>query len=129
MTWGNMLNFMKYTLAQNAGLDPRRFSAVGYGEYRPIATNDTEAGRQQNRRVEILIARNYQFNPDEGGEKGSSLASSPTGTLPLVDTPPASIDPTKEHATPGTRPGEAPVPVLSDVPTPVQPPSDPLQTK
>ena len=123
------LNFMKYTLAQNAGLDPRRFSAVGYGEYRPIATNDTEAGRQQNRRVEILIARNYQFNPDEGGEKGSSLASSPTGTLPLVDTPPASIDPTKEHATPGTRPGEAPVPVLSDVPTPVQPPSNPLQTK
>ena len=36
-------------------IDPRRLSAVGYGEYRPIATNDTPEGRQKNRRVEILL--------------------------------------------------------------------------
>jgi OOP family OmpA-OmpF porin len=33
------------------GIDSSRVSAVGYGESRPIATNDTDAGRAQNRRV------------------------------------------------------------------------------
>lgn len=37
-------------------IDPKRLSANGYGEYRPIATNDTKEGRQKNRRVEIVIA-------------------------------------------------------------------------
>lgn len=37
------------------GIDPRRLSAVGYGEFRPVASNDTESGRQQNRRVEIVV--------------------------------------------------------------------------
>lgn len=37
-------------------LDPTRFVAVGYGETRPIASNDNSASRQQNRRVEIVIA-------------------------------------------------------------------------
>ena len=30
-------------------------SAVGYGEYHPIDTNDTPEGRQNNRRVDIMI--------------------------------------------------------------------------
>lgn len=34
---------------------PERLSAVGYGEYRPILPNDSEANRAQNRRVEILF--------------------------------------------------------------------------
>jgi len=55
------LNFMKFILTQ-AELNPARFSTVGHGEFRPIAPNDTEAGRAQNRRVEILILRNYQSN-------------------------------------------------------------------
>ncbi|WP_411034381.1 OmpA family protein [Shinella sp. BYT-45] len=38
------------------GVDPRRMSAVGYGLERPIASNATEAGRAQNRRVEIAIS-------------------------------------------------------------------------
>jgi len=38
-----------------AGLEPGRVTAIGRGEMEPIATNDTEAGRQQNRRVEIAI--------------------------------------------------------------------------
>lgn len=37
------------------GIDSRRLSARGMGEARPVATNDTAAGRQQNRRVEIII--------------------------------------------------------------------------
>lgn len=53
------LNFMKFILSQNDKLNPARFSTVGNGEYRPVASNDTEEGRAQNRRVEILIMRTY----------------------------------------------------------------------
>jgi outer membrane protein OmpA-like peptidoglycan-associated protein len=37
------------------GVAEKRMTAVGYGETMPIATNDTEPGRQQNRRVEVKI--------------------------------------------------------------------------
>ena len=37
------------------GLDRSHVTAIGYGEEHPIAGNDTSAGRQQNRRVEIII--------------------------------------------------------------------------
>lgn len=38
------------------GLEHMRLITVGYGESRPIADNDTDAGRQQNRRVELTLA-------------------------------------------------------------------------
>ncbi|MCD7059096.1 OmpA family protein [Pelagibacterium xiamenense] len=41
-------------LSQN-GVDSRRFFVEGRGEANPVASNDTEAGRAQNRRVEIKI--------------------------------------------------------------------------
>jgi outer membrane protein OmpA-like peptidoglycan-associated protein len=37
------------------GVDASKISAEGFGESRPVATNETPAGRQQNRRVEIVI--------------------------------------------------------------------------
>lgn len=42
-------------LVDNKGISPERISAIGYGEYRPVASNDTREGRQLNRRVEIVI--------------------------------------------------------------------------
>ena len=38
-----------------AGVDPSRLDAAGFGEMRPVSTNDTEEGRQENRRVEFII--------------------------------------------------------------------------
>lgn len=38
-----------------AGVDPARVTSVGVGEGLPVASNDTPAGRQQNRRVEVVI--------------------------------------------------------------------------
>lgn len=40
---------------EGKGVNPERLSASGYGEYKPVASNDTAEGRQMNRRVEIVI--------------------------------------------------------------------------
>ena len=37
------------------GVNPQRITAIGYGESRPVAGNDTASGRQQNRRVEVRV--------------------------------------------------------------------------
>ena len=37
------------------GVDPKRLTAGGRGEYNPIASNDTEVGKQRNRRTQIII--------------------------------------------------------------------------
>ncbi|KFZ32119.1 membrane protein [Pseudidiomarina salinarum] len=42
------------------GVDRRRLTAIGYGESQPIASNDTAAGRQENRRVELRILPNKE---------------------------------------------------------------------
>ena len=41
-------------LSEKSVSEPR-LAAIGYGEYRPVASNDAKAGRQKNRRVEIVI--------------------------------------------------------------------------
>ena len=38
-----------------AGLPPERLIAVGYGSTRPIASNDTDDGKAQNRRIEFVV--------------------------------------------------------------------------
>jgi chemotaxis protein MotB len=48
------LSVLHYMI-DNHNINPQRLSATGYGEQRPIASNKTEKGRQQNRRVEIVV--------------------------------------------------------------------------
>jgi chemotaxis protein MotB len=42
-------------LVKEKGISPQRLSAIGFGEYRPVTSNDTREGRKLNRRVEIVI--------------------------------------------------------------------------
>ncbi len=42
-------------LLSRLGVEPSRMSAIGYGEFKPIADNQTEAGRQKNRRVVLVV--------------------------------------------------------------------------
>ena len=42
-------------LQNDYGVDPKRLTAGGRGEYNPLATNDTELGKQRNRRTQIII--------------------------------------------------------------------------
>ncbi len=58
-------------LVEQQGVDPRQVAATGYGEYRPIAPNDTADGRRANRRVEVVV-----------WPKGTALQSGIQGASP-----------------------------------------------
>lgn len=58
-----------------AGVAAGQLIAVGHGEDKPIASNDTAAGRQQNRRVEIVIL------PKSSGASYSADAQSTSGSI------------------------------------------------
>lgn len=53
------------------GLKSSRFSTVGMGEADPISTNDTDAGRSDNRRVEFAITANEKMVEDAKKEAGN----------------------------------------------------------
>lgn len=46
---------VKKYLVEKSGIDVKRLTAVGFGAEKPIATNETEEGRQKNRRVEAAV--------------------------------------------------------------------------
>jgi len=54
-------NVIRYFIEEK-NLPPEQFSAAGYGEYQPIKPNDSSENRAQNRRVDILIRRNIEFD-------------------------------------------------------------------
>jgi chemotaxis protein MotB len=54
------------------GFAPQRLSAGGYGEYHPIASNSTEAGRAKNRRVDVVVVGKHEPAP---GGSGSPVAA------------------------------------------------------
>jgi chemotaxis protein MotB len=50
------VNVLKY-FADAGGIDPRRLSAVGYGESKPLVANISPQSRAKNRRVEIVLIK------------------------------------------------------------------------
>jgi chemotaxis protein MotB len=50
-------------LAEN-GMDPNRLGAAGYADTQPVASNDSDGGRAQNRRIEIVLMPNLDELPD-----------------------------------------------------------------
>ena len=54
-------------------IDPSKLAAVGYGEYQPIDTNTTDAGRAHNRRVDFVIQKMPEDNASSStGNSGNS---------------------------------------------------------
>ncbi len=62
----------------NAGFDPDSLVAAGFGEYAPVATNETDEGRAENRRIEIILLPDLSDLPTfgdgelAGGQDGES---------------------------------------------------------
>jgi chemotaxis protein MotB len=50
-------------LMMTSGMDARRLSAAGYADTLPVAGNDTDDGRRQNRRIEIVVVPNIEELP------------------------------------------------------------------
>jgi outer membrane protein OmpA-like peptidoglycan-associated protein len=64
-----------------AGIDPDRIELQGYGESYPVASNDTNEGRQLNRRVEIVISDDSGTIPSRGVASASFQGAS-DGSVP-----------------------------------------------
>lgn len=52
-------------LFERNGVESSRMASIGYGEYQPIAENDTEDGRAKNRRVVLVVMASLQGRQDE----------------------------------------------------------------
>jgi len=69
----SVVNWLAYN-----GVKPERLSAVGYGEYRPIADNTTENGRAANRRVVLRVARDRAEQPKQQAQALMENDGTPT---------------------------------------------------
>jgi chemotaxis protein MotB len=71
-------------LLEQEGVEPRRLSAVSFGPYRPVASNETPEGRAKNRRIEIRVEPLPRVRSADAGPP-SAPADSPS--------PPADLSP------------------------------------
>lgn len=90
------------SLTEAAQLPPDMFSASGYGEYRPVASNDTPEGRAKNRRVDFVI---YDENALD-----AMLGSSSTGEDAEASVTPLSETPASEPTADASAHVESPAP-------------------
>jgi len=67
-------------LTDIGGIDSARIQSDGFGESRPVATNDTKEGRAKNRRVEILIVNTPESDP-------TAEMPAPATTMPPQEKP------------------------------------------
>jgi chemotaxis protein MotB len=71
----------EFLLAKSA-IPASRVSTMGYGKYRPIASNDTNEGRKRNRRVEIILRA-----PDSPKPGKTDISDPIRGNAPIVKNP------------------------------------------
>jgi len=58
------VKILKYFISAHK-YDPTKLAATGYGEYRPVTSNDTPEGRAKNRRVDILLISEGNYRAEE----------------------------------------------------------------
>lgn len=73
------------------GVEPHRMAAIGYGQYRPIADNSTEGGRNRNRRVVLSILESIEaervFGKHQAEQQaGTQGTAAPAAALPQRET-------------------------------------------
>ncbi len=77
-------------LTEQAGVDPRRLGAVGYGEFRPVADNSTPEGRARNRRIAITILSDELVGADTVPTAAAAVSAAPPAAAGATNTPAAS---------------------------------------
>ena len=80
------------SLAEEGGVNPQNISVVGYADAKPVASNSTEAGRKQNRRIEILLLSTERPSspaPKDGMPETRDVSSPAPEPAPTVTAPPA----------------------------------------
>jgi chemotaxis protein MotB len=95
---------------QSRGVAPERLAVIGYGEQRPVQSNDTEQGRNANRRVVVVIL-STELQRQKAGDDPSSGAT-PPAPAPIAASPTAA---TTVPVTPG-QPAELPTAHAAPVP-------------
>lgn len=76
------LSVLNYIESQ--GIDSSRLSATGYGEFHPVASNDTSAGRKKNRRVEIIIKpQMVKANSSSDSQASEAKEAKPAAPAPV----------------------------------------------
>ncbi|MGE0115354.1 MAG: flagellar motor protein MotD [Steroidobacteraceae bacterium] len=69
-------------LFMQRGIDPSRLAVIGLGEFRPVADNDTDQGRNANRRVMIVILSNGE-NAEGSSDTVNAAAATATAQLDM----------------------------------------------
>jgi chemotaxis protein MotB len=69
-------------LLDKSAIPASRVSTMGFGKYRPIASNDTDEGRKRNRRVEIILRA-----PDSPKPRKTGISDPIRGNAPIVKNP------------------------------------------
>jgi chemotaxis protein MotB len=70
---------------QSRGVNPERLAVIGYGEQRPVQSNDTEQGRNANRRVVVVIlSTELQRKSDPADQSGVASPIAPSTTTPAA---------------------------------------------
>ncbi|MBM7865713.1 OmpA family protein [Heliobacterium gestii] len=108
------LNVMKHILNDKQN-NPVKFTAVGYGEYHPKASNNTPEGRAQNRRVEVLIIRQYPLPDQKATSSTIKAVPEPLGPQGSTATP-AANQPKPASTVSGNGESTPPSPVLEGLP-------------
>ncbi|MET0595354.1 MAG: flagellar motor protein MotB [Polyangiaceae bacterium] len=62
---------------EDGKIAPGRLAAAGYGEYHPVATNDTVDGKRQNRRVDLIVVADLEGNADGAETTDQPAPASP----------------------------------------------------
>jgi chemotaxis protein MotB len=60
--------------------DPQKLSAAGYGEHRPVAANDSLEGRNQNRRVDVVVLNSQERKTEPAAFQGPPAGNPPVST-------------------------------------------------
>lgn len=126
-------------LVEKGGIDSARVSSIGYGDTKPVVSNATEAGRQKNRRVDIVLytpesseapaeqAMKPMDTVDDGYRMPGVETDKQEATIPAVDNA-VQADPTKGENSapipPASIPEVPPVEGSKSVPAPLDKPSE-----